>query len=123
MNSVVGGIVNKLGIWNPVVVDLYEVLIWVPSFPLPIQDDNGDNKACDCDLATSESSHNRKHFSIIIALEHEPTTSNKSNIILGIFDMEGGSGTGNLGSRIVRIGVAPAKLLVNEFRLHSVNVL
>jgi hypothetical protein len=52
VNSV-GGIVNKLGIWNPVVMDLYEVLIWVPSFPLPIQDDNGDNKACDCDLATS----------------------------------------------------------------------
>lgn len=36
--------------------------------------------------------------------------------------MEGGSETGNLGSRIVRIGVAPAKLLVNEIRLHSVNV-
>lgn len=51
----------------------------------------------------------------------QPPQAN-SNTILGIFDMEGGSGTGKLGSRIVRIVIAPAKLLVNEFRLHFVNV-
>lgn len=112
-------------------MDLYAILIWVPNFALPITWDRTTMVITRHMIVTLPHQraliifHDiraRKHFSIIIALEHEPTTSSKSNIILGIFDMEGGSETGNLGSRIVRIGVAPAKLLVNEFRLHSVNV-